>query len=48
MPAMPPAPAVKPPEGAMGGMQKFVPLLLVLIIVLLVGLLVTVIFMMKH
>jgi len=48
MPAAPPIPAVKPPEAGMGGLQKYVPLLLVLIIVLLVGLLVTVIFLMKH
>jgi len=48
MPAFPPAPALKAPEPGAGNMQKYVPLLLVLIIVLLVGLLVTVIFMMKH
>ena len=48
MPAAPQAPTVKPPEGGMGKLQQYIPLLLVLIIVLLVGLLVTVIFLMKH
>jgi len=46
-PAVPQAPAVAPPAGGMGKMQKYVPLLLMLIIFLLVGLLVTVVFLMK-
>jgi len=45
MPAAPQAPPVKPPDAGMG---KWVPLLLVMIIVLLIALLVTVIFLMKH
>lgn len=52
MPQMPVAPAPPPPAPAaqppLGKAQQFVPLLLVLIILLLVGLLVTVIFLMKH
>jgi hypothetical protein len=48
---MPIAPPVAPvtPAGQEGGkLQKYVPLMLVLIIFLLVALLVTVIFLMKH
>jgi hypothetical protein len=36
-----------PPAGGMGKLQQYVPLLLMLIIFLLVGLLVTVVFLMK-
>lgn len=48
MPAAPPAPQVKPAEPGMGKLQQYVPLLLVVTIVLLVALLVTIIFVMKH
>lgn len=44
LPAAPPAPA----QPGVGKMQQYVPLLLILIIFLLVGLLVTVIFLLKH
>lgn len=46
-PAVPKAPAMTPPAGGMGKLQQYVPLLLMLIIFLLVGLLVTVVFLMK-
>jgi hypothetical protein len=48
MPAVPPAPQPKPVEPGMGKLQQYVPLLLVVTIVLLVALLVTIIFVMKH
>jgi hypothetical protein len=48
MPAVPPAPQLKPAEPGMGKLQQYVPLLLVVTIVLLVVLLVTIIFVMKH
>jgi hypothetical protein len=49
-PLLPPAPLAPPAPvpPALGKLQQYVPLLLVLIIVLLVALLVTVIFLMKH
>jgi len=46
MPQAPPAP--QPPAAPAGGLQQYVPLMLVAIIVLLVVILVTVVFMMKH
>ncbi len=46
-PSVPQPPAFKPPADGMGKMQQYVPLLLMLIIFLLVGLLVTVVFLMK-
>lgn len=48
MPVVPPAPQLKPVEPGMGKLQQYVPLLLVVTIVLLVALLVTIIFVMKH
>lgn len=48
MPAVPPALQPKPVEPGMGKLQQYVPLLLVVTIVLLVALLVTIIFVMKH
>jgi hypothetical protein len=48
LPVAPPIPTAMPAQSGMGKMQQYVPLLLVLIIVLLVGLLVTVVFLMKH
>jgi len=48
MPAAPQARPAKPAEPGVSKLQQYVPLLLVLIIVLLIGLLVTVIFLMKH
>ncbi|MFY9856289.1 MAG: hypothetical protein WAK26_20685 [Terracidiphilus sp.] len=48
MPAVPPAPQLKPVEPGMGKLQQYVPLLLVVTIVLLVAVLVTIIFVMKH
>ncbi|MGB9407003.1 MAG: hypothetical protein WCA89_05665, partial [Terracidiphilus sp.] len=48
MPAVPPAPTLKPPEPGMGKLQQYEPLLLILTMVLLVVLLVTIIFVMKH
>ncbi len=47
-PAVPKPPAVAPPPGGMGKLQQYVPLLLILIIFLLVGVLVTVVFLLKH
>lgn len=46
-PTVPQPPALKPPAGGMGKLQQYVPLLLILIIFLLVGLLVTVVFLLK-
>jgi hypothetical protein len=46
-PAVPKAPAMKPPAGGLGKLQQYVPLLLILVIFLLVGLLVTVVFLLK-
>ena len=47
VPPLPPPAQIQPGAG-MGKLQQFVPLLLVLIIFLLVALLVTVIFLLKH
>jgi hypothetical protein len=47
-PTVPQPPAVAPPASGMGKLQQYVPLLLILIIFLLVGVLVTVVFLMKH
>jgi hypothetical protein len=46
-PTVPQLPAAKPPAGGMGKLQQYVPLLLILVIFLLVGLLVTVVFLLK-
>jgi hypothetical protein len=47
-PSAPQVPPAKPAPTGMGKLQQYVPLLLVLIIFLLVGLLVTVVFLLKH
>jgi hypothetical protein len=47
-PAMSSLPAAPAQSAGMGKLQQFVPLLLILIIFLLVGLLVTMVFLLKH